>query len=482
MCGGFPEHHVYLIQGNPGSGKTTLALQFLISGVKEGDRGLYVTLSETAEELEAVARSHGWNLEGITIHELAPNEETLNPDSQYTMFQPSELELNETTTAILEKVEELNPHRVVFDSLSEMRLLAQNPLRYRRQILALKQYFIGKGSTVLLLDDKTSEQRDLHLESLAHGVINLEQLAPEYGAERRRLRVSKIRGSQYFGGYHDFAIRPGGLEIFPRINSGETAKRRSITAPLSSGLPSLDAMMGGGLDRGGSALFIGPAGVGKSSLAGLYAVSAAERGERTEFFTFDESKETFLKRAVCLNPSIVGFIESGLIRITQVDPAEISPGEFAGKVREAVLPAADKPGASIVVIDSLNGYLASMPEERFLIIQLHELLSFLGRAGVITIMVMAQHGMVAPARDTPIDTSYLSDTVLLLRYFEAQGQIRQALSVVKKRMGPHERAIREFSFSNNQIQVGEPLVNFEGVLTGVPRYFGEASSLARERR
>lgn len=468
LNGGFPSHHLYLLQGNPGAGKTTLGLQFLLSGAAAGESGLYVTLSETTEELLAVAASHGWNLDGIEIHELAPSEEVLKPDSQYTMFQPSELELTETTTAILSKVEELRPSRVVFDSLSEMRLLAQNPLRYRRQILALKQFFVGRGCTVLLLDDRTSAGNDLHLESLAHGVIDLDQLAPEYGAERRRLRVSKLRGSQYRGGYHDFIIRRGGLEVFPRMVANDTVARADGHAEISSAIPELDKLLGGGLERGSSALFMGPAGAGKSTLALHYALEAANRGERAELFIFDEARETLIKRSLSFQDSLGKHLESKLISITQVDPAEISPGQFAAKLRAAAEGTKDHRPASIIIIDSLNGYLTSMPEERSLVIQLHELLSYLGRQKVATIMVMAQHGIIGEMSSSMIDTSYLADTVVLLRFFEAMGEVRQAISVVKKRTGPHERTIREFSIREGKINIGEPLKQFEGVLSGTP--------------
>jgi circadian clock protein KaiC len=473
MGGGFTPNRLYLVEGNPGSGKTTLALQFLMEGVRHGERGLYITLSETAEELEAVAASHEWSLEGIDLVELIPSDASLTPDAQYTMFHPSEIELGETTKAVLAEVERINPSRVVFDSLSEMRLLAQNPLRYRRQILALKQFFIGRQGTVLLLDDRTSERNDLQLQSIAHGVVSLEQLAPEYGAERRRLSILKMRGRQYRGGFHDFRIVRGGLQVYPRLVAAE--HHDSLAHELvSSDVPELDALLGGGVDRGSSMLLMGPAGVGKSTLAIQYAVAAARRGETATIFTFEESIRAMLLRSAGIGLDLEQQIAAGRIHVQQINTAELSPGEFAHVVQRTV----DRDGSRMVIIDSLNGYLNAMPEERFLLIQLHELFTYLGQKGVNTFLLVAQHGLVSRDMQTPVDTSYLADGVILLRYFEAQGEVRQAISVVKKRSGLHERTIRELLIGERGIQVGEPLRAFQGVLNGTPLYVGEADLLS----
>ena len=474
---GFVANHVYLIEGTPGSGKTTLALQFLLDGVRRGERVLYVTLSETKEELRSGALSHGWSLDDVDIHELIDPATALEPESQYTMFQPSEVELNETTNAVLAEIERINPTRVVFDSLSEMRLLAQNSLRYRRQILALKQFFAGRNCTVLLLDDMTSDAHDLQLQSIVHGVVQVEQLAPEYGAERRRLRVTKLRGVKYRGGYHDFVITTGGLRLFPRLVAAEHPGNQ-LDQIVPSGIASLDDILGGGLHTGSSVLLMGPAGVGKSSLAEQYAVSAAKRGENAHIFAFDESREMLLKRSAGLNMNLDKYIDSGRIAAQQVDPAELSPGEFASLVRTAAEGTSDRPPAKVIVIDSLNGYLNAMPEERFLTIQLHELLSYLAKMGVVTFLVVAQHGLVGTV-STPIDTSYLADVVVLFRYFETQGRVRQAISVVKKRSGPHERTVREINMSSQGIQLGAPLVDFQGILRGDFCYHGATERLLR---
>jgi circadian clock protein KaiC len=463
LSGGFTPNQLYLVEGAPGSGKTTLSMQYLLEGAKRGEQGLYVTLSETKKELEAGARSHGWSLDQVIVCELAASEENLKPDAEYTMFHPSEVELGETTKAVLAEVQKSKAKRVVFDSLSELRLLAQSPLRYRRQILAIKQFFIGRKCTVLLLDDRTSEGSDLQLQSIAHGVITLEQLAPEYGADRRRLRIVKMRGRQIRGGYHDFTIRRGGLQVFPRLIAAE--HRRSFSSDkVKSGLPALDQLLGGGLDPGTSSLFMGPAGAGKSSVAMQYAVAAAARGDRAVLFMFDESLHTMRLRAASLGIDIEKAIGSGHIRTHQIDPAEVPPGEFAHLVRQAV----DRDGAKLVVIDSLNGYLNAMPEERFLMTQLHELLTYLGHQGVVTILIVAQHGLIGGEMQTPVDTSYLADVVLVFRYFETAGTIRQAISVMKKRSGQHERSVRELTLSTTGIHVGDPLKDFQGILAGVP--------------
>lgn len=469
LCGGFTPDRMYLIEGDPGSGKTTLALRFLLEGAARGEPVLYVTLSETREELDGVARSHGWSLDGIQLLELVVSEESLDPDAQLTMFHPSEVELSETTRAVLAEVERTKPRRVVFDSLSEMRLLAQNPLRYRRQILALKQFFIGRSCTVLLLDDRTSEAADLQLQSIAHGVVSLEQLAPEYGAERRRLRVVKMRGVRYRGGYHDFTIEKGGLCVYPRLVAAQH-HQVFIREPITSGVPELDALLGGGLDRGTSTLLMGPAGSGKSTIAAQYAAAAAARGEAAAIFTFDETVGTLLVRTAALGLPLQEHMDAGRLAVQQIDPAELSPGEFSHVVRRAVEPG-DRPGARVVVIDSLNGYLNAMPDERFLTIQLHELLTYLAQQGVVTLLLMAQHGLIGTMA-SPVDASYLADSVLLLRYYEAEGRVRKAVSVLKKRSGTHEDTIREISLGPGGVRVGPPLREFRGILTGVPWFDG----------
>ena len=469
LNGGFPANRLYLVEGNPGTGKTTMALQFLLEGVRCGEPVLYVTLSETEEELTAVARSHGWSLEGVNLHELVPAEESLKTETQYTIFHPSEVELGETTRAVIDEVKRIQPRRVVFDSLSEMRLLARDPLRYRRQILALKQFFVGRQCTVLLLDDRTSTDADLQVQSIAHGVLMLEQLELDYGAERRRLRVSKLRGSRFRGGFHDFTIQTGGVEVYPRLVA---ADRRQEFKPesVASGVAELDALLGGGLDRGTATLLLGPAGSGKSSLATHFAAAAAKRGELVASFIFDEGVNTYLNRAEGLGTDLRAEVESGRFKVQQVNPAELSPGAFAHAVCEAV----ERGGARLVIIDSLNGYLQAMPDERFLTAQMHELLTYLNQQGVVTLLVMAQHGFMGTGMNSPVDMSYMADTVVLLRYFEAAGAIRRAISVIKKRTGRHEDTIRELRLSARGIEVGAPLTAFRGVLTGVPVFTGGA--------
>ncbi len=466
LHGGLTPERLYLVEGDPGAGKTTLGLQFLIEGVRLGEKGIYVSLSETKSELVAIAASHGLSLQGIDIFEMAPSEATLAPEDENTMFHPSEMELADTTKAVLIEMERIQPQRVVFDSLSEMRLLAQNPLRYRRHVLALKQFFAGRQCTVLLLDDRTSDSSDLQLQSIAHGVITLERRSPEYGVMQRRLQILKLRGKAFRAGFHDFVIREGGLVVFPRLVASE---HREAFAPgqLSSNLPALDAIMGGGLDKGSSTLLIGPAGSGKSTIAIQYAVAAANRGDRAAVFLFDESPRTLLARARGLNLGLQHVVDKGGVALRQVDPGEMSGGEFVALVRAEV----EQKGAKVVVLDSLTGYLNAIPEVRHLALQLHELLSYLGQRGVTSLLVLAQQGIVGQMH-TQLDASYLADSVVLLRYFEAGGHVRQALSVVKKRSGAHERTIREFSFGPEGIRIGEPLTQFEGVLSGTPRYVG----------
>ncbi|MBV9981388.1 ATPase domain-containing protein [Bradyrhizobium sp.] len=467
LGGGFDANRLYLYEGRPGTGKTTIALQFLIEGACRGERVLYITLSETKSELTLVAHRHGWSLSGIDIFELVPPETTLDPERELTVFHPAEMELSETTKLVFAAVDRINATRVVFDSLSELRLLAQSPLRYRRQVLALKHFFTSRNCTVVLLDDLSASQDDLQLHSIAHGVVLLEQLAIDYGAERRRLRVIKMRGIAFRGGFHDFTIETGGLKIFPRLIAAEHHKA-FIGDFTPSGNAELDQLLGGGLERGTNALLIGGAGVGKSSLALTYAIASAERGEHAVFFAFDEGRGTVEARARTLGLPLEKHIASGLIRFQQIDPAELSPGEFAAGVRQSV----ERDGARIVIIDSLNGYLNAMPDDRFLILQMHELLSYLGQQGVLTILVLAQHGLVGPM-ETPLDISYLSDAVLMLRYFELAGTVRRALSVVKKRSGNHEHTIREFRLSSAGITLGPPLKEFTGIFSGTPRFTGD---------
>jgi circadian clock protein KaiC len=468
LQGGLDSNRMYLYEGRPGTGKTTLALQFLMEGARRGERVLYISLSETAEELRLVAKRHGWSLDGIEIFELVSSEAALDADRELTVLHPAELELSETTKLVFEQVAKLNATRVVFDSLSELRLIAQNTLRYRRQVLALKHFFASRQCTVILLDDMTAAGDDLQLHSISHGVVLLEQLAIEYGGERRRLRIVKMRGIKFSGGYHDFVIRRGGLEIFPRLVAAEH-HTVFIGEFASSGNFELDRMLGGGLERGTNTLLLGAAGVGKSSLALTYAIAAAQRGEHSVYFAFDEGRGTLEARARVLGLNLDDALAAGLIRFQQIDPAEMSPGEFAANVRRSV--EVDK--ARLIIIDSLNGYLNSMPEGRFLVLQMHELLSYLNQQGVLTLLVLAQHGLVGPM-NTPLDMSYLSDGVLMLRYFEYGGMVRRALSVVKKRSGTHEHSIREFRLSSGGISVGPPLVNFRGIFSGTPEYTGES--------
>jgi circadian clock protein KaiC len=440
LRGGFPENCLHLITGAPGTGKTTLAVQFLLEGVKRGERCLYVTLSETRKEMEKVARSHGWDLSQLGMTELIPSEHNLSADAQLTVFNPSEMELGETTEALIAAVNEHRPQRLVIDSLSELRLIAQHALRYRRQVLALKQYFGGHDCTVLLLDDLTGGIEDDHLQSIAHGVVFLEQLANQFGAERRRVRITKMRGVSFRGGYHDFAIRRGGLDIFPRLVAAEHVGEY-VDKDQPSGNAELDGLLGGGLPTGTSTLLLGPAGTGKSTVATQFAAAAAARGDRVAMFVFDENIGTFRSRSRKLGLSLEGPLKSGLITVQQIDPAEMSSGEFAAVVRRAAegSDVSGKP-ARMIVVDSLNGYLNAMPEEKYLTAQLHELLAYLGQQGVVTIMTVTQSGMVG-TMNSPVDTTYLADNVLLFRYFEAAGRVRRALSVVKKRNGYHELTI-----------------------------------------
>jgi circadian clock protein KaiC len=473
MSGGFTRRRLYLVEGVPGSGKTTLAMQYLIAGAGRGEPVLYVTLSETEEELRSVAESHGWTLDGIHIRELTPPEAELDADEQNTMFHPSEIELASTTKLILADVERLKPACVVFDSLSELRLLAGSALRYRRQILALKQFFATRLCTVVLLDDMTATEHDLQMQSIAHGVILLEQMSPDYGSERRRLRVIKYRGVKYRGGYHDYVIKKGGIEAFPRLVAAEH-RQPGTSGKLASEIPALDALLGGGIEEGTSTLIVGAAGTGKSTLAAQFASAAASRGQSAALFLFDESPHTLLSRCDALGVDLSARVADGTVSLRQVDPAELAPGEFIHAIRDAV----EERDAKVVVIDSLNGYLSAMPEERFLTIQLHELLMYLGQRSVATILIGAHQGLIGSQMNTPVDASYLADAVVLLRYFETKGEVRQAISVMKKRGSKHERTIREFRLDGGRIDVGETLRDFRGILTGVPVYEGATGTLS----
>jgi circadian clock protein KaiC len=474
LTGGLPRDCFYLIQGDPGSGKTTLALQFLLEGVRCGESVFYVTLSETRDELLKVTRSHGWSLESIPLLELAAIEHLLRPEAQTTVFHPSEIELNKISKLLIDEVSKTRPARIVFDSLSEFRLLAETALRYRRELLNLKRHFAQYRSTVLLLDDKMDKGligTDPHVLSLSHGVIEMEQFSPDYGKSRRRLRVLKLRGVKFREGYHDYTIETGGLCVFPRLIAAEHYAKIA-REPVPSGIKELDDLFGGGLDCGTTTLILGTAGTGKSTLALQYATQMASKGDRGILFAFDETRSILLARARALGLDLEKHVESGVITVQQVDPAEISPGEFAARIRKEV-----NGGCKLVVIDTLNGYLNAMPGERYLTNQLHELVSYLNYKNVVTILILAQHGLVTAA-ETPVDLSYLSDTVVSLRFFEAAGEVKQSIAVIKKRSGRHEKTIREFKLEPGQgVRVGQPLKGFQGVLTGVPVFHGRSEEM-----
>lgn len=476
LHGGLAGNHLYLIEGDPGTGKTTIALQFLLEGKRLGQKGLYVTLSESKTELLEIAESHGWSLAGIDLFELTPDENHLKAEAQYTVFNPTEIELSDATSAVLAEVEKLRPARLVFDSLSELRLLARDSLRYRRQILALKKYFAGRRCTVLLLDDRTADGHDQQLQSIAHGVIMTESVEREYGIKRRRLEIRKMRGSQFREGFHDYTIKLGGVEVYPRLIASEHYLG-SVPTQLKSGMTPLDNLLGGGLDSGTSTLLLGPAGCGKSTIALRYAVSAVEEGGSAALFAFDETLATLVIRGKGLGLDLGKHLDSGKLILRQVDAAELSPGQFVNEIRSLV----EKQGVTLLIIDSLNGFLNAMPGEKFLAMQLHELLGYLGQKSITTVMTVAQNGFVGSNIDTPLDVSYLADTVLLFRYFEAGGEVKQALSVIKKRSGEHERTIRELVMKGGVIQVGKVLREFDGVLTGAPRYRGEIGGLEGPR-
>lgn len=462
LGGGLPPRRLYLIQGAPGSGKTTLALQFLLAGAAAGEKVLYISLAETRDEVEEVARSHGWSLDEVEIVELSALQHQLDAQAQNTLFHASEVELIETTKLLLDAVDRVKPRRVVFDSVSELRLLSQNPLRYRRQILAFKQYFAGRNCTTLLLDDSSSESSDDHVLSLAHGVITLEQVSPDYGRERRRLNVRKVRGTTYSGGNHDFVIERGGLSVFPRLIAAEH-HRNFASENVSSSVEGLDTLLGGGLSRGTSTLFSGPPGTGKSTVALKFAIESAKRGEKVALYTFDESLGILFSRAEGLKFNLDKYIADGTITAVQIDPAELSPGELATRMQRAV----EKDGVRVVMLDSLNGYLQSMGEDRYLNLQLHELLTYLNQQGIVTMLVVTPQGLLGNMQ-SPVDVTYLADTVVTFRFFEWHGAVHRAISVIKKRTGTHEKTIRELMIEPDAIEVGPPLTEFRGVLSGTP--------------
>ncbi len=474
LNGGLTPDRMYLVEGTPGTGKTTLGLGFLLTGAKVGETGLYITLAETEIELRAVAKTHGWSLDPLVLFEMVPAD-GLGEDHEQTLLHPSEVELGETIRDVMAKVDEIHPARVVIDSLSELRLLAQSPIRYRRQILALKHFFSTRDCTVLFLDDKSGEGSDLQLHSIAHGVISLEQTLSGFGAQRRRVHIVKMRGVRYRGGYHDFEIERGGLCVYPRLVAAEHGDGYADD-PVSSGSAELDALLGGGLVPGTATLLTGPAGVGKTTASVQCMVAAMKRGDRAAYFLFDERLPTLLKRSAALGMDLVPYLESGQLQLRAIDPAEMSPGEFAGAVRTAV----EDNSANVVVIDSLNAYLHSMPNEQFLVLQMHEMLTYLGLKGVVSLLILGLHGLMGDIR-SDVDLSYLSDTVIQLRYFEAHGEVRQAISVIKTRTARHERTIREFQIGTSGLLVGEPLRQFQGVLTGVPTFSGEGKTLMASR-
>lgn len=470
LNGGLTPERMYLIEGTPGTGKTTLGLDFLLAGAAAGESGLYITLAETEVELRAVAKSHGRSLDELHLFEMVPTEGFAD-DQDQTLLHPSEVELGETVRSIMSKVEEVRPARVVLDSLSELRLLAQSPVRYRRQILALKHFFATRHCTVLILDDKTGAGSDLQLHSIAHGVISLDQNLESFGAQRRRLHVVKMRGMPFKGGYHDFEIKRGGLRVFPRLVASEhgTVDAGGTT---STGSAELDALLGGGLVPGTATLLTGPAGVGKTTTSVQCMVAALRRGEKASYFLFDERSPTLLARSASIGLDLQAYLDSRHLSLHAIDPAEMSPGEFASKVQQAV----EAHGSNMVVIDSLNAYLQSMPNEQYLVLQMHEMLSYLGQKNIVSLLVLGLHGIMGDIR-SDVDLSYLSDTVVQLRYFEAYGEVRQAISVIKTRTAKHERTIREYQIGNNGLQLGQPLVQLQGILTGIPTFSGESKTL-----
>jgi circadian clock protein KaiC len=472
LHGGLPSGHLYLLEGTPGAGKTTIALRLALNNWAAGRKTLYITLSESKQELLAVATSHGWELDPVPIFELTPQEDSLRPEHQYSVFNPEDVELDQLTDLISKKVDEVQPNVIVIDSLSELRLLARDSFRYRRQMLALKNFFEERNCTVLMIDNKTSDQNEPTVHSIVHGVIALEVLDREYGSERRRVKVRKIRGSRFREGFHDYRILTGGVVVHPRLVAAEHRHdhRKDL---LSSGVPELDAMLRGGIMRGTSTLLLGAAGVGKSSLSSRCVCSALESGESAAIYLFDEAKQVYLERSNGLGVNLEPHLESGKLHLQQLDPAEVPPGEFVNDIRAKV-----EGGASIVVIDSLNGWMNAMPGEQYLQLQMHELLSYLGMQGVSTFVILAQQGVMGPMQ-AAIDVSYLADAIILMRYFEVTGEIRKAISIFKKRSGAHEATIRELQLRPGGIVVGEPLRGFQGVLTGVPHFIGSENSVMK---
>ncbi len=469
LGGGLPSRRLHLIEGEPGTGKTTLALQFLLAAKQRGERTLYITLSETTEELTAVAESHGWSLDGIDTYELAPVPN--RAAEEYTLFHPAEVELGDLTRSLLERADRVHPTCVVIDSLSELRLLARDPLRYRRQVLGLKEFFASRAATVLVLDDHSVGYEDLQLRSIAHGVVLLEHLPFQYGRARRQLRIVKMRGMSVTEGFHDFMIVRGGLVVFPQLAPGVGPFEDG--PPIQSGLGELDALLGGGLTWGTTTLLIGPAGVGKSTVAAQYLCGAANPSARAAVFLFDERLKTFIARCDALGMQATERIASGHLILQQVDPGVTSPGEFSHRVRRLV----EEEGVRLIGIDTLNGYMNAIPTTDAPIVRMHELLTYLNEQSVATLIVLAQHGTLGAAMPTPVDLSYLADAIVLFRFFEASGEIRKAISVVKKRTGQHETAIRELKLGPQRLHVGEPLTEFHGILTGVPQYTGSAKPL-----
>jgi len=474
LRGGLPPNRCYLLEGTPGAGKTTLAMQFLLQGVRENQRSMYITLSETADELRASAESHGWSLDGVNVREFVITDASIERDREVTMYHTPELELGDTISRMLRDIREFHPDRVVIDALSELRLLSESVLRYRRQLLALKKFFNECQCTVLMLDDRSNVDRDAHVESIVHGVIALEYDLTEYGSDQRRLRVRKMRGRSVMEGLHDYSIRTGGIEVFPRLIAGHHLTKFERRA-LPSGLPHLDQLLGGGPQFGTSTLLIGPAGCGKTTVAMQYALAAARQGTKVAIYLFDELKNLLVDRLVAIGIDLRDLVRSNRMTLTQIDPTQMSPGEFAAHVRNDV----ERGDVRLVVIDSLNGYLSAMPHEDFLAAQLHELLGYLGNSGVVTFLVVAQHGIVGANMTVPVDASYLTDSIVLFRYFEAGGQVRKAISVAKKRGGSHENSIRELTIDRTGIRVGEPLDKFQGVLTGVPSFLRDGVAGAR---
>ncbi len=475
LRGGLPENRLYLLLGNPGVGKTTIALQYLLEGTRLGEVGMYIALSETRDEILSVARSHRWPIDQISIFELSALEQQLAQEERNTVFHPAEIELNKTTQMLLKRIQEVKPKRLVLDSLSELRLLSDSPLRYRRQMLSFKQFFAGQQMTVLLLDDHSADGGDLHVQSIAHGVITIEQIVSDYGSEKRRIKINKMRGLNFVGGFHDAMIVPGGMRVFPRL-VGSEYKRKNVRGIMRSEIAELDSLVGGGLDRGTSCLILGPAGTGKSTISLQFAVAAARRGEKVFICLFEENIDTVMARAASVGMPLEELIESGMLTLKEIDPAELAPGEFVHCVIDNVR----ENDSRIVIIDSLNGYMQAMPDVKFLAIQLHEMLSYLNRHGVLTILTVAQHGLIGQMQ-TPIDLTYLADTVVLLRFFEQGGRIKKAISVMKKRIGRHEDTIREFKIDDCGVRVGNPLEQFQGVLTGVPTFQGQYDQMLKER-